>query len=166
MTPARHSVTAERRHSAVRDAGRDPRPFCNLVLYDRLPGRHADGNLGGKRMAEALTATPPPHWAAGMFLRPGSLGRRFWCHCGADYKDSCRSANRPVHRPRWGSAPFHGVSDRDPFAHPATWAPFVLVDEGQASARASTTATKPKVLPPAAKTPIQPDWRSELLARW
>ena len=56
------------------------------------------------------------------------------------------------------------ISKGDAFAHPATWAPFVLVGEGQASARAPT-ATKLKTLAPAAKTPIQPDWQTEVLAR-
>jgi CHAT domain-containing protein/tetratricopeptide (TPR) repeat protein len=57
------------------------------------------------------------------------------------------------------------ISKGDAFAHPATWAPFVLVGEGQKSARAPTPAAKPKTLPPAAKNPMQPDWQTELLAR-
>jgi hypothetical protein len=56
------------------------------------------------------------------------------------------------------------ISKGDAFAHPATWAPFVLVGEGQASARAPTAAAQPKTLPPAAKTPRQPDWQTEVLS--
>ena len=57
------------------------------------------------------------------------------------------------------------ISKGDAFAHPATWAPFVLVGEGQANARVPTTATKAKTLSPAAKNPRQPDWQSEVLPR-
>ena len=57
------------------------------------------------------------------------------------------------------------ISKGDAFAHPSTWAPFVLVGEGQASGRAPTATTKPKTLPPAAKTPMQPDWQTKVLAR-
>jgi hypothetical protein len=141
----------------MRDAGRNPRPFCDLVPYDRLPGRHAGGNQGGKRMAESRSCSDRDASAAGMLLRSSSwiTGPSILMPCGADYKDSCRSANRPVHRPREAlrRSMVSLISKGDPFAHPTTWAPFVPVGEGQASARASTTTTKPKTLPPHSKNP-------------
>ena len=49
------------------------------------------------------------------------------------------------------------ISKGDGYAHPATWAPFVLVGEGQASIEAPTAKpapTKPKTLQPATKSPV------------
>ena len=62
------------------------------------------------------------------------------------------------------------ISKGDAYAHPATWAPFVLVGEGQASV--GTPTAKPdstKKLPSATNQkstgPPAPDWRTEIFGR-
>ena len=62
------------------------------------------------------------------------------------------------------------ISKGDAYAHPATWAPFVLVGEGQASIGAPTAKPDPtKKLPSAANQkstgPPVPDWRTEIFGR-
>ena len=55
------------------------------------------------------------------------------------------------------------ISKGDAYAHPATWAPFVLVGEGQASIAAPTA--KPAAAKNKSTGPPVPDWRTEIFGR-